>query len=76
MLRRTTSRTTQIPRRNATLQPAAAGYELGPIPLMLELPLEAHARYADAAKSAPAEKAAGSCVIVIDMGGDDESDAE
>jgi len=43
---------------------------------MLELPLETHARYADSTKSAPAEKAAGSCVIVINMGDDDESDAE
>ena len=75
MLRRTSSRKNQTLRREVSTRSVAEGCELGPVPLHLELPVpDAAARYSNSMSTTPAEKPAGSCVIVINLHGEDSDD--
>ena len=75
MLRRTSSRKNQTVRREVSTRSVAEGCELGPVPLHLELPVpDAVARYSNSMSTTPEEKPAGSCVIVINLHGEDAED--
>ncbi|MBP8196724.1 MAG: hypothetical protein KAY55_06100 [Deltaproteobacteria bacterium] len=78
MLHRTTGRKHPILRREVMRHPAAAGSELGPMPLYLDLPLpesnhQALVRHSTGNEKY-AEKPSGSCVIVINIGGEDDAE--
>ncbi len=71
MLQRSSSRKPAITRRQSTYGSLAATWDCGLQPLQLELPVPSDICEKIAA---PAEKAAGSCVIIISIAGDDDDD--
>ena len=69
MLQRSSSRKPAFTRRSSTYATAAATWDCGPQPLQLELPAPSEFREKLAA---PVEKTVGSCVIVINIAGDND----
>jgi hypothetical protein len=74
MLHRVRSRQSQHKHRQASLSFAAPRGELGLASLQLELPHPDQLARLPLLAAAPAEKPAGSCVIVVNLCGDDSDE--